>query len=121
VPTIPRRQAARRRELEIGKMLDTFPAGGSLHHQDVEAMNYEGIEYVIRAGLGRNEWAVVIYFPSASDAAARSSVLKFQGTREEASSKARKRIRNWLRYLKSIKGNGLANREENELRTALRH
>ena len=23
-------------------------------------MNYEGIEYVIRAGLGRNEWTIVI-------------------------------------------------------------
>ena len=57
-------------------------------------MNYEGIECEIRAGLGRNEWAIVIYFPDARDAG--SSVVTFQGTREEANSVARRRIRNWL-------------------------
>ena len=57
-------------------------------------MNYEGIECEIRAGLGRNEWAIVIYFPDASDPFA--SVVTFQGTREEANSMARRRIRNWL-------------------------
>jgi hypothetical protein len=31
-------------------------------------MIYEGIEFVIRAGLGRNEWAVTIHFPDASEA-----------------------------------------------------
>ena len=48
-------------------------------------MNYEGIECDIRAGLGRNEWAIVIYFPEPSDPFA-PSVVKFQGTREEANS-----------------------------------
>ncbi|MGA7346826.1 MAG: hypothetical protein WBY01_14890 [Pseudolabrys sp.] len=26
-------------------------------------MTYEGIEYAIRAGLGRNEWILLISFP----------------------------------------------------------
>ena len=26
-------------------------------------MTYEGIEYAIRAGLGRNEWVLLISFP----------------------------------------------------------
>ena len=26
-------------------------------------MTYEGIEYAIRAGLGRNEWVLLIWFP----------------------------------------------------------
>jgi hypothetical protein len=58
-------------------------------------MNYQGIEYVIRAGLGLNEWTIVISFPDASEPLTRSSVITFQGTREEANSEARKRIRNW--------------------------
>ena len=58
-------------------------------------MNYRGIEYVIRAALGRNEWTIVISFPEASEPLTRSSVISFQGTREEASSEARKRIRKW--------------------------
>ena len=58
-------------------------------------MNCEGIEYVIRAGLGRDEWTILISFPEA--AWAKSSAVKFHGTREEANSEARKRIRNWLK------------------------
>ena len=30
-------------------------------------MNYEGIEFSVRAGLGRNEWVVTIHFPDASE------------------------------------------------------
>ena len=26
-------------------------------------MLYEGVEYVVRASLGRDEWALLIYFP----------------------------------------------------------
>jgi hypothetical protein len=26
-------------------------------------MTYEGIEFVIRVGLGRNEWSLLIYYP----------------------------------------------------------
>ena len=41
-------------------------------------MTYEGIEAVIRAGLGRNEWAATIHFPDASEPLARSSVVKLE-------------------------------------------
>jgi hypothetical protein len=60
-------------------------------------MTYEGIEFVIRAGLGRNEWAVTIHFPDASDALARSSVVKVTGSRGEAIALAQERIRNRLK------------------------
>jgi hypothetical protein len=43
-------------------------------------MTYEGIEFAIRAGLGRNEWVVTIHFLDASEPLARSSVVKFTGT-----------------------------------------
>ena len=59
-------------------------------------MIYEGIEFVIRAGLGRKEWAVTIHFPDASEPLARSSVVKFTGTRGEAIAIAHKPIEGWL-------------------------
>jgi hypothetical protein len=59
-------------------------------------MTYEGIEFVIRAGLGRNEWAVTIYFPDASEPLARSSVVKVTGTHDRAIATAHKRIEGWL-------------------------
>jgi hypothetical protein len=60
-------------------------------------MTHEGIEFVIRAGLGRDQWTVLIYFPDASDALARSSVVRFTGTRDEARAVACRRIDNWLK------------------------
>jgi hypothetical protein len=60
-------------------------------------MIYEGIEFVIRAGLGRNEWAVTIHFPDTNDAWARSSVAKVTGTRDESIALAHERIHNWLK------------------------
>jgi hypothetical protein len=59
-------------------------------------MTHEGIEFIIWTGLGRNEWAVTIHFPDASDALARSSVVKVTGTRGDAIATARKRIDGWL-------------------------
>ena len=59
-------------------------------------MTYEGIEFVIRAGLGRNEWTVTIHFLDASESLARSSVVKVTGTRDEAIVTAQKRIEGWL-------------------------
>ena len=47
-------------------------------------MNYEGIEFSVRAGLGRIEWVVTIHFPDASTPLTRSSVVKVTGTRDEA-------------------------------------
>ena len=63
-------------------------------------MTYEGIEFVIRAGLGRNEWTVTIRFPDASESLARSSVVKVTGTRDEAIALAHERIHNWLKRQK---------------------
>ena len=60
-------------------------------------MTHEGIEYVIRARPGRDQWTVLIYFPDASDALARSSVVRFTGARHEASPVACRRIDNWLK------------------------
>ena len=60
------------------------------------AMTYEGIEFIIRAGLGRNEWTVTIHFPDASNALAESSVVKVTGTRDDAIATAHKRIDGWL-------------------------
>ena len=50
-------------------------------------MNYEGIDYVVRARPGRDQWVLLIYF---SDNA---TVVKFNGTRDEASAAARRRDR----------------------------
>jgi hypothetical protein len=60
-------------------------------------MTYDGINFEIRAGLGRNEWTVTVHFPDASDALARSSVVKVTGTRDDAIAAAHKRIDSWLR------------------------
>jgi hypothetical protein len=55
-------------------------------------MNYEGIEYVVRASLGRDQWTLLIYY-SDTDV----TVVKFSGTRDEASAAAQRRIDNWVR------------------------
>ena len=75
-------------------------------------INYEGIEYVIRAGLGRNEWTIVISFPDASEPLTRSSVISLQGTREEANVNCDQAIpyppdgqtREWWQRLKNALG-----------------
>ena len=54
-------------------------------------MNYEGIDYVVRASLGRDQWTLLIYF---SDNA---TVVKFSGTRDEACAAARRRIDGWVK------------------------
>jgi hypothetical protein len=55
-------------------------------------MNYQGIDYVVRASPGRDQWTLLIYF-SDTDA----TVVKFSGTRDEASAAARRRIDNWVK------------------------
>jgi hypothetical protein len=55
-------------------------------------MNYEGIDYVVRASPGRDQWILLIYF-SDTDA----TVVKFSGTRDEATAAARRRIDNWVK------------------------
>jgi hypothetical protein len=63
-------------------------------------MTYEGIQFAIRAGLGRNEWVVTIHFPDASEPLTRSSVFKVTGTRDEAIALTQDRIRNWQKRQK---------------------
>ena len=63
-------------------------------------MNYEGIEFSVRAGLGRNEWVATIHFPDVSEPLTRSSVVKVTGTRNEAIALTQDRIRNWRKRQK---------------------
>jgi hypothetical protein len=58
-------------------------------------MVYEGIKYLIRASLGRNEWALHIYYPD--NAGGKATVSKFTGTPQEATAAARRRIESWLK------------------------
>ena len=70
-------------------------------------MHYEGIEYVVRGSVARDEWTLLIYFP---DKAAHDSadVVKFRGSREGASAAARRRIDDWVnRQRQKGRGNTL--------------
>jgi hypothetical protein len=44
-------------------------------------MNYEGIEYVVRASLGHNQWIVLIYYPDNADGNA--TTFNFDGSKHE--------------------------------------
>ena len=57
-------------------------------------MIYQGIEYQVRASLGRDEWVLLIYFPDKPDG--KATVSKFTGTRAEVAGAARRKIDNWL-------------------------
>jgi hypothetical protein len=56
-------------------------------------MTYEGISFEIRAGLGRNEWTLLIAYPDRAEA----SVLLANGSRDDAIAAAHSRIGSWLR------------------------
>jgi hypothetical protein len=56
-------------------------------------MIYENVEFVIRAGLGRNEWTLLICFP----ANAEPSLSQASGPRGDAIATADKRIDGWMR------------------------
>jgi hypothetical protein len=58
-------------------------------------MVYQGIKFLIRASLGRNEWALHIYHPD--NAAGSATVHKFIGLPQEATAAARRKIDTWLR------------------------
>jgi hypothetical protein len=51
-------------------------------------MIYEDVEFVIRAGLGRNEWTLLIYYPDNADG--NPTVLQFSGSRHDAIAHRRK-------------------------------
>ena len=52
-------------------------------------MTYEGISFEIRAGLGRNEWTLLIAYPDRAE----PSVSQANGSRDDAIATAHKRIR----------------------------
>jgi hypothetical protein len=64
-------------------------------------MIYEGIEYAIRAGLGRDEWVLSISFPD--NIGGTPSVVNFSGAQNDALAEAKKRIDNWLKRLEKKK------------------
>ena len=60
----------------------------------IRCMVYEQIEYQVRASLGRNEWALLIYYPDNADG--KATVYHFSGTKEEGVAVARRKIEIWL-------------------------
>ena len=54
-------------------------------------MNYRGIEYTVRLGIGREQWICIVYYPDRVP-----SSMRFIGTREGAIEATRLRISNWL-------------------------
>ena len=61
-------------------------------------MTYAGIEYAIRAGVGWNEWVLLISFPD--NAGGNARVLHHSGSRNDALAEAKKRIDSWLKRQK---------------------
>jgi hypothetical protein len=58
-------------------------------------MIYEDIEFVIRAGLGRHEWTLLICYPDNVDR--NPTVSQFSGSIGDATAAARRRIDGWMR------------------------
>lgn len=56
-------------------------------------MTREGISFEIRAGLGRNEWTLLIAYPDRAE----PSVSQATGSRHDAIAAAHSRIGRWLR------------------------
>jgi hypothetical protein len=76
--------------------VNIYPCRLGANRDAVEiTMTYEGIEYAIRAGLGRNEWVLLISFPD--DIGGNPSLVNFSGARNDALAEAKKRIDNGLR------------------------
>src|SRR5262249_22681861 len=57
---------------------------------NVAAVKYEGIDYVVRASLGHNQWVVLIYYPD--NAEGNAATFNFEGPKHEAGAAARRRI-----------------------------
>ena len=58
-------------------------------------MVYREIKYLIRARLGRNQWALHVYYPD--NAERKATVSHFHGTPQEATAATRRKIDTWLR------------------------
>ena len=51
-------------------------------------MTYEGIEFTVRAGLGRSEWKLLIAYPDRAE----PFVTQANGSRDDAIAAARRRM-----------------------------
>jgi hypothetical protein len=65
-------------------------------------MIHKGIEFDIRAGLGRDQWTALIYYPSASNEGKNVTVARVSGTREKVEAVARGRIDYWLKNQRKL-------------------
>ncbi len=59
-------------------------------------MIHKGIEFAIRAGLGRDQWSALIYYPTATNESKNATVVRVSGTREKTESVSG-RIDYWLK------------------------
>src|SRR5262245_44847755 len=82
-------------------------------------MIHKGIEYVLRASLGRDRWAVLVYFPDNADGLA--TVSQFCGTKYAAEGWAQRLIDNWLQRQQSKKLSGAIARSTSTRRPGARH
>ena len=71
-------------------------------HASTTAMIHKGIEFTIRASLGREQWAVLIYYPSTENEVKNATVAQVGGTREKAEAVARGRIDYWLKNQRKV-------------------
>jgi hypothetical protein len=65
-------------------------------------MIHKGIEFTIRASLGREQWTVLIYYPSTENEVKNATVAQVGGTREKAEAVARGRIDYWLKNQRKV-------------------
>ena len=65
-------------------------------------MIYEGVEFVIRAGLGRHEWTLLICYPD--NVGCSPTVFQFSGSMGDAAGSARRRIDGWMRRQRNLEG-----------------
>ncbi len=72
------------------------------HLMSKSDMIHKGIEFAIRAGLGRDQWTALIYYPSASNEGKNATVVRVSGTREKAEAVACGRIDYWLKNQRKV-------------------
>ena len=58
-------------------------------------MIHKGIEFAIRAGLGRDQWTALIHYPT--NEGKNATVVRVSGSREKTEAVARGRIYYWLK------------------------
>ena len=65
-------------------------------------MIHKGIEFAIRAGLGRDQWTALIYYPSVTNEGKKATVVRVSGTRGKAEAVASGRIDYWLKNQRKV-------------------